>query len=140
MIKNDDEWIIEGEEDLKDPFMCYCLMMKWTWEAEEDYIDQNESIVMPVPFIMWLNGRRYITNDQADELLHVEYLDLQKNVMMIFPTETRTENCLITGGNFIRRQKWERQYVSQGNAPKICMDMPLSKNTKKWNGYYMTGF
>lgn len=87
MIKNDDKWIIEGEEDLKDPFMCYCLMMKWTWEAEEDYIDQNESIVMPVPFIMWLNGRRYITNDQADELLHVEYLDLQKivNGEVLFP-------------------------------------------------------
>ena len=34
MIKNADKWIIEGEADLKDPFMCYCLMMKWTWEAE----------------------------------------------------------------------------------------------------------
>lgn len=78
MIKNDDKWIIEGEEDLKDPFMCYCLMMKWTWEAEEDYIDQNELIVMPVSFIMWLNGRRYITNDQADELLHAEFLTLQE--------------------------------------------------------------
>lgn len=87
MIKNDNELIIEGEEDLKDPFMCYCLMMEWMAEEVEDYIDQNELIVMPVPFIMWLNGRRYITNDQADELLHVECLTLQEimNGKVLFP-------------------------------------------------------
>ena len=78
MIKNDNELIIEGEKDLKDPFMCYCLMMKWMEDKVEDYIDQNELIVMPVPFIMWLNGRKYITNGQADELLHAECLTLQE--------------------------------------------------------------
>ena len=64
MIKNNEYYIIENEEDLKNPIICYCVMMKFIKEVREDYIDYNESIVRPVPFITWMNGKGYITNEQ----------------------------------------------------------------------------
>ena len=87
MIKKVKEWIIDWDGDLKDPFMCYSLMMRWMEEEIEDYVDQNEGIVRPVPFIMWLNGRKYITIDQADKLLNDEKLYLQRIITgkILFP-------------------------------------------------------
>lgn len=85
MIKNNDYYIIENEEDLKNPIICYCVMMKFIKETGEDYIDYNESIVRPVPFITWMNGKGYITNEQLDQLLDIDGLYLQEVSYKLFP-------------------------------------------------------
>lgn len=88
MIKNDENIIIENEDDLKNPFMCYCIMMRFMNEAGEDYVDYNEDIIKPVPFIMWLNGRNYISNEQVDELISIDDLYLQEVICggdVLFP-------------------------------------------------------
>lgn len=38
-------YIIKSPDDLKDPFLCYCVFHRFMEEAGEDYIDYNECIV-----------------------------------------------------------------------------------------------
>lgn len=85
MIDKGKYYIIKNEADLKDSFFCYCVMMKFIEEAGEDYIDYNESIVKPVPFITWMNGKGYITNEQLDELININNLYLQEVSYKLFP-------------------------------------------------------
>lgn len=78
MIRTTENVIIENEDDLNDSFLCYCVMMQFMKIAAEDYIDYNENIVNSIPFITWLNGRKYISNEQMDKLFSIDNLYLQK--------------------------------------------------------------
>lgn len=66
-------YIIKSADELKDPFLCYCVFRKFIAEAEEDYIDYNESIINSIPFIFWLRGRNDINNTQLETLLSSQY-------------------------------------------------------------------
>lgn len=68
-------YIIKSPDELKDPFLCYCIFQGFMEAAEEDYIDYNELIVKPIPFIFWLKGRKEITNEQLEKLLKTKYLE-----------------------------------------------------------------
>lgn len=61
-------YIIKDSEELKDPFLCFCIFMRFFEEAEEDYMDYNENIVDSYPFIMWMLRKGYINNDKIEEL------------------------------------------------------------------------
>ena len=74
MIKNNENYIVENKEDLKDPFICYCVMMRFMEEAGEDYVDYNDLIIEPISFIAWMSKEGYITNEQADKLFCVKYI------------------------------------------------------------------
>ena len=69
--------IIKEENDLKDPFICSNVFMNYCKEAGEDYIDYNDSIVNPYPFLMWLLGKGYITPEQGEKLIGNDYLSVQ---------------------------------------------------------------
>lgn len=62
-------YIIKSPDDLQDPFLCLCVFMRFDEEAGEDYLDYNENIINPYPFMMWLNGKGYISNDDVEKLL-----------------------------------------------------------------------
>lgn len=62
-------YIIKSADELKDPFLCYCVFRKFIEEAGEDYIDYNESIINRIPFIFWLRGRNDINNEQLETFL-----------------------------------------------------------------------
>ncbi len=62
-------YIIKSADELKDPFLCYCVFRKFIEEADEDYIDYNESIINSIPFIFWLRGRNDINNEQLETFL-----------------------------------------------------------------------
>lgn len=62
-------YIIKSADELKDPFLCYCVFRKFIEEAGEDYIDYNESIINSIPFIFWLRGRNDINNEQLETFL-----------------------------------------------------------------------
>ena len=62
-------YIIKSADELKDPFLCYCVFRKFMEEAGEDYIDYNESIINSIPFIFWLRGRNDINNEQLETFL-----------------------------------------------------------------------
>lgn len=66
-------YIIESADELKDPFLCYCVFCKFMKEAGEDYIDYNESIINTTPFILWLRGRNDINNEQLETFISSEY-------------------------------------------------------------------
>lgn len=66
-------YIIKSADELKDPFLCYCVFRKFIAEAEEDYIDYNESIINNIPFTFWLRGRNDINNAQLETLLSSQY-------------------------------------------------------------------
>lgn len=68
-------YIIKSPDELKDPFLCYCIFQRFMEEAGEDYIDYNELIVKPISFIFWLKGRKEITNEQLEKLLKTKYLE-----------------------------------------------------------------
>ena len=70
-------YIIKSSDELKNPFLCYCIFENFSAEAGEDYIDYNETIVNPFPFIFWLRGRGYITNKQLEKLADTSGLSLQ---------------------------------------------------------------
>lgn len=70
-------YIIKSPDELKDPFLCYCIFKRYMDEAEEDYMDYNESIVNLYPLIFWLKGRCDISEHQVEKLLNIEYLGLQ---------------------------------------------------------------
>lgn len=62
-------YIIKTPDELKDPFLCYCIFERFDQEAGEDYLDCNASIINPYPFVMWLFGKGYIGNDMVECLL-----------------------------------------------------------------------
>ena len=66
-------YIIKSAEELKDPFLCYCVFRKFMKEAGEDYIDYNDSIINSIPFIFWLRGRNDINNEQLETFLSSRY-------------------------------------------------------------------
>ena len=68
--------IVKSEENLKDPFMCFCLFMKWMAEVEEDYLDYFSMIVQPYPFVVWLQCKEYISNKDADHFFDIRRLDI----------------------------------------------------------------
>ena len=78
-------YIIKSPDDLKDPFLCYCIFQGFMEVAEEDYIDYNELIVKPIPFVFWLKGRKEITNGQLEKLLKTKYLAEVLQNEMLFP-------------------------------------------------------
>lgn len=78
-------YIIKSPDDLKDPFLCYCVFHRFMEEAGEDYIDYNELIVKPIPFVFWLKGRKEITNEQLEKLLKTKFLEEVLQEEMLFP-------------------------------------------------------
>lgn len=70
-------YIIKSPDDLKDPFLCYCIFKRFEAEAGEDFIDYNERIIISYPFIFWLNGRGDITREQLEELAETPGLTIQ---------------------------------------------------------------
>lgn len=78
-------YIIKSPDDLKDPFLCYCVFHRFMEEAGEDYIDYNELIVKPIPFVFWLKGRKEITNEQLEKLLKTKFLEEVLQKEMLFP-------------------------------------------------------
>nr|DAZ78678.1 MAG TPA: hypothetical protein [Caudoviricetes sp.] len=78
-------YIIKSPDDLKDPFLCYCVFHRFMEEAGEDYIDYNELIVKPIPFVFWLKGRKEITNEQLEKLLKTKYLEEVLQEEILFP-------------------------------------------------------
>ena len=67
-------YIIKSPDDLKDPFLCYCIFQGFIEVSEEDYIDSNELIIKPIPFVFLLKGRKEITNEQLEKLFKTKYL------------------------------------------------------------------
>ena len=78
-------YIIKSPDELKYPFLCYCIFQGFMKAAEEDYIDYNELIVKPIPFIFWLKGRKEITNEQLEKLLKTKYLEEVLEEEILFP-------------------------------------------------------
>lgn len=78
-------YVIKSPDELKDPFLCYCVFQRFMEEAGEDYIDYNESIIAPIPFIFWLKGRKEITNEQLEKLLQTKYLEEVLKEEILFP-------------------------------------------------------
>lgn len=62
-------YIIKSPDDLKDPFLCYCVFQRFMEEAGEDYIDYNECIVNGTPLLFWMLGKGYISNKEIEEVL-----------------------------------------------------------------------
>lgn len=62
-------YIIKSPEELKDPFLCYCVFQRFMEEAGEDYIDYNECIVNGTPLLFWMLGKGYISNKEIEEVL-----------------------------------------------------------------------
>lgn len=81
-------YIIKSADELKDPFLCYCVFRKFIEEAGEDYIDYNESIINSIPFIFWLRGRNDINNEQLETFLSIQYKICVQDVLkddVLFP-------------------------------------------------------
>lgn len=59
-------FIVKDANDLKDPFLCFCLIRKFMDEIEEDYVDYNDNLVAPWTFAMWMYGRGYIGSEAIE--------------------------------------------------------------------------
>ena len=62
-------YIIKSPEELKNPFLCYCVFQRFIEEAGEDYIDYNEHIVNGTPLLFWMLGKGYISDKEIEEVL-----------------------------------------------------------------------
>lgn len=62
-------YIIKSSDELKDPFLCYCVFHRFMEEAGEDYIDYNECIVNGTPLLFWMLGKGYISDKETEEVL-----------------------------------------------------------------------
>lgn len=81
-------YIIKSADELKDPFLCYCIFRSFIDEAHEDYIDYNDDIINAIPFLFWLKGRNDITNEQLENCLnkrHKLYLSDVLKDDILFP-------------------------------------------------------
>lgn len=74
-------YIIKSPDDLKDPFLCYCVFHRFMEEAGEDYIDCNEGIIenniCGFPFLTWMLGKGYINGEVIDKALKFGEVDIQ---------------------------------------------------------------
>ncbi len=70
--------IIKSADDLRDPFMTFCLFTRWMAEAGEDYLDYFCDITRAAPLVAWLHGKGYINNETADNLFEDIPLTLDK--------------------------------------------------------------
>ena len=62
-------YIIKSPDELKDPFLCYCVFHRFMEEAGEDYIDYNDRIVNGTPLLFWMLGKGYISDKEIEEVL-----------------------------------------------------------------------
>nr|WP_297940425.1 hypothetical protein [uncultured Lachnoclostridium sp.] len=62
-------YIIKSPDELKEPFLCYCVFQRFMEEAGEDYIDYNERIVNGTPLLFWMLGKGYISGKETEEVL-----------------------------------------------------------------------
>ena len=60
-------FIIKSPEQLKDPFLCYCLIRRYMIEAGEDFLDYNIDIDYDCreSFVKWLVEKNHIKNDES---------------------------------------------------------------------------
>lgn len=57
-------YTIKSADELKNPFLCYCVFREFNKEINEDYIDIHYDIIDTIPFLFWLKGKNVITNEQ----------------------------------------------------------------------------
>ena len=62
--------VVKNADDLKNPSIAFSTMIKYAVEAEEDFVDYNETIVSGWPFCMWLLGKGYINSNQVEDLVN----------------------------------------------------------------------
>lgn len=73
-------YIIKSPDELKDPFLCYCIFQRFMEEAGEDYIDYNECIVNGTPLLFWMLGNllkdllKLIKNLKEDTGIYYKFL------------------------------------------------------------------
>lgn len=75
-------YIIKSPDELKDPFLCYCVFRRFIEESGEDYIDCNEGIIenniCGFSFLTWMLGKGYINGEVIDKVLKFgEVVDIQ---------------------------------------------------------------
>lgn len=58
-------FIVRDANDLKDPFLCFCLIRKFLDGVEEDL---NVPIVSPWAFSMWMYGKGYIDDETIESI------------------------------------------------------------------------
>lgn len=71
------QYIIKSPDELKDPFLCFCIFQRFCEESGEDYIDYNETIINAYPFSMWLFGKGYIDSYAIEKFFEKEKLFIE---------------------------------------------------------------
>lgn len=56
---------VENEEQLKEPWIIYSVMIQWMREVGEDLIDYNEYFIKGVDVLKWCLDKKYITEERA---------------------------------------------------------------------------
>jgi hypothetical protein len=92
-------YIIKSPDELKDPFLCFCVFNRFNEEAGEDYLDCNEDIINTYPFIFWMYGSGYINNFQLEALLQqakeqIDKYGFRLSLMDILYSDTLFPNTL----------------------------------------------
>ena len=64
-------YTIKSADELKNPFLCYCVFREFNKETNEDYIGIHYDIIDTIPFLFWLKGRNVITNEQLEKYLSI---------------------------------------------------------------------
>ncbi|MCB7108890.1 hypothetical protein [Agathobacter rectalis] len=64
-------YTIKSADELKNPFLCYCVFREFNKEINEDYIDIHYDIIDTIPFLFWLKGKNVITNEQLEKYLSI---------------------------------------------------------------------
>lgn len=72
---------IENEEQLKDPVLCYSVMMKWMQEAGEDLIDYNCYWIDGEQMLDWMLEKGYVTQEQYDQVIENEETHIQDLIL-----------------------------------------------------------
>lgn len=60
---------VENEEQLKEPWITYSVMIQWMREAGEDLIDYNENLLKGIDVLKWCVSKKYTTEDKANYIL-----------------------------------------------------------------------
>ena len=89
---------VEKWEDLDSVEVIYKTIRIWEYEAGEDFIDQNESIVNEIPFANYLLGKGLISKEMLNNLLKEkgslqEMLDGYNTSFCVFPYGNHMEEC-----------------------------------------------
>lgn len=64
-------YIIELEDELNDSFRCYYIFKRLLEETGEDYIDYNEFIIEPIPFVFWMKGCGDMSEYQLERFMSI---------------------------------------------------------------------